>query len=201
MENISMDEQEIVLDREFLSDAQISEDNGVLIITRNTFLGKNNYLSEVVYLVPDEFSTVRDIEGELSRYMNETNSSGSRYEEAFDGSRGVKGWIRIFFSRGTTTNNDPSVRLTQVSGGHSVSDRQLKVTHQRVTFGCTGPRADGNGFITQTRTENPTGTSWSYSTSSWVAVNELRALVGGNVRFTVQRVTGATWTFEIINNL
>lgn len=124
-------------------------------------------------------------------------STGSKYEESWDDSIGVKAYSTIYFTK-TTSGGIEYGKLTSISGGWSRSDTTISLSGRKVTFGQSGWPAGS-----QTKTVYPTGNTWNYTApSTWDAVSlDADYTLGATSTVTLTRGTRSSWTLKLSNNL
>ncbi|TYR81546.1 hypothetical protein FZC66_06830 [Priestia megaterium] len=123
-------------------------------------------------------------------------TSGSKSEEEWDSSYGVRAYSTIYYSR-TTKDGVSYAKVTKASGGWSISDSSISLSSRKVTIGTSGWPAG-----TQSITKYPTGNSWSYSTpTSWEYISTTSGhSIGATSTVTLKRGS-STWTLKLNNNL
>lgn len=191
-----------VLDYEFLSNSNIHAKDGAVIIERDSVASPHSRSAsdakkEVVVLVPREDVTTDTIIDSIDTFLN-ARSSGSKYEEDCDSTLSVKAYTTIFYDR-KTENQREYVRLTKVTGGFDIMDRNVVVESQQLSYG------QGSAFDTpQSATKTPTTWSWSYTTpSSWgytyynIEGSSLNAIYTLNMR----HGTSSRWSMQLVNDL
>ncbi len=185
----------VKLTADFIKEAEITVENDTVILCKTTNISGNDYRAETVCLIPKEGKTANELLNEISDYELRANS---QYNEQFDGSYSVKGWIRVYYQTGSFSHGT-GMRITEVDGGYIRYDNSVHVTTQSLFYGCTGKNAITGQPITQYEYKTPTSSSWSYDTSSWqYVVNDATCNIGAYCRYTLARGTGNnTWYFEL----
>lgn len=199
------------INEDFLLSADIQINQDTLVLSRtyqntNVVYSSNSYdsyVKEVVFLIPNNTSTVEDVYNKLIA-SNSARSSGNKTETELDSSISVEGHIAITYDR-TTINNVGYVKLTNVAGGYRILDDQVRVNSQYINAGCSG-MALGPGWVDQSDNFSKTTSSWTYTApSNWYAVstnNGISRFVGANCTYTLQRVGSSyTWELYLENNL
>lgn len=204
----------ISLDYDFLSKAVMTENNGVLLLSRKTKLdtssvrnamaasAQNSYKNETVYIIPDEKTSVAELKADINNYLYSARSTGNKTESNYDPSCSITGNITIYYDR-TPRGSVDMVKLNSVSGSYT-GDGQVAVLSQNINAGNTG-WAEG-GWKEQATSFSKTGKSWTYTApNTWVPVNMAAThFVGANCTYTLKRTQGSstnTWTFSVDNNL
>jgi len=118
-----------------------------------------------------------------------------------DPSLSVRATNTIFWTAGTA-NGWPTVRLTEVSGNHTILDNQVQVIEQNLRFGANGVNANGVPVNNQLVNQRLVGTSYRF-TPNWVAIRTTDGLsaIGSSITYTLRRGTSSIWTFTINNQL
>jgi len=196
----------VSLDYDFLSEAEITENNGVLLLSRKTMLNtvraQNSYKNETVYIIPDAETSIAELKADINNYLYSTRSTGNKTENNYDPSCSITGNITIYYDR-TPRGSVDMVKLNSVSGSYT-GDGQVAVLSQNINAGNTG-WAEG-GWKEQATSFSKTGKSWTYTApNTWVPVNMAAThFVGANCTYTLKRTQGSstnTWTFSVDNNL
>lgn len=80
--------KKISLDYDFLSNAKITENNGVLLLSRKTILdtapAQNSYMNEIVYIVPDAETSIAELKADINNYLYSTRTAGNKTETNYD---------------------------------------------------------------------------------------------------------------------
>ncbi|NCC88019.1 MAG: hypothetical protein EOM05_09180 [Clostridia bacterium] len=197
---------DLLNNREFLTNAVINEQNGVLTLSRDTTVcasfKKTLIKNETIFILPSTDSSINEVRSEIENNIYNTRSTGSQTEEERDAARGIKGIITIYYER-TQEDGVSMAKVTSCSGSVVREDRSMSCTRQQITVGSTG-LASG-GFKTQNVSFEKTAYSWYYTTpTSWVPVltGLTSSVIGATCIYTVKRAGNShTWTFEVNNNL
>ena len=161
---------------------------------------------EITYILPEEGKTAGDIFAEIQEKpekvgsMSTASTQGSKTEDDSDASGSLTATLTIEYSRRTDSYGS-YVKLTNVSGGYTRSDRQVRVIDQLVEYGCIGRES-----VSQSDYYTPTSSSWSVSTpSDWVYVEVLGMMTNVGATYTLELTRSSTsdytWTLSINNSL
>lgn len=201
--NVTSKNQEVLLTREYLSNATIIEENGYLQIVSDKQLSSNSYQKDTVILIPNAEKTVSEIHNSIDAFINNytTRGSGSDYFEDWDSSGGLKAWTTVYYST-TTISGVEYLKVTKVTGGLSIVDPTYSITSHKVIIGCTGWSAS-SGYKEQNTTKTPglSTFSWSYNApTSWLYINTEApiAVAGANYQIKIKR-GGSSWNFTLPN--
>lgn len=203
---------EAMIDFDFISIADIYDANGALIAYKTTELSTDaansttdyaSYMTKIAVFQPKEEFTVKDVHEELQEYIDRA-ASGSKTETDRDSSISIEGYITIYYDR-TTQDGSSYVRITEVSGGYTRLDRQVKVKSQNINVGCSG-WALGYGWVDQSDDFSESSASWTYTApDDWIPVSTNDGptiFAGANCTYTLQRIgNDHTWELYIENNL
>ncbi len=192
-----------VIDYNFLSSADISINDEVVVLARDTFsqnrrsIGSAENKREVVILVPKEGDTPQDVVDNLNSILA-SRDGGSKTEEKVDKTASGTAYVTIYYNRKTENGRD-LILLTKVSGGFDLQDRHTYISGQEVRIGCI----NNTSFTQQELTKNPTTLTWSYETpSSWKYVPDQTtvSIVGVQYTLTFKRdYNDTTWTLYMEN--
>ena len=181
----------------FIMEAEITVENDTVILTQTKKISDNDYRIETVFIVPEANKSADDVLSDISDFIQ--RASGSQYVEEFDGSGSIKGWLRVYYTKGSSSYGS-TVKVTSVSGGYTRYDVSVTVSTQSLYYGCSGKSATTGYYIGQNDNKTPSGSSWSYTApSSWhPIVQDSYCNAGANCTFTLRRGTGTnTWSFTI----
>lgn len=186
----------VKLTASFISGAEITVASDTVILSKTTPISDNNYWAGTVCLVPEVGKSAAYLLNEISDYGQ--RASGSQYNDLFDGSYSVKGWLRVYYQTATYPRG-PAIKITNVIGGYIRYDNSVHVKKQSLNYGCTGGSASTGYHITQFGYQTPTASSWSYNTSSWeYIIANASCNAGATCLFTLVRGTGASpWTLYL----
>ena len=125
------------------------------------------------------------------------SSGGSKYGYAWDSTKGVKIFSRIYYTE-SVSGGRTFTHLDRITGGYEKSDSSLSIVSQEITYGATQP------YLQQSKTVNVTGASWSLTPpASWKAIDtsqSLARIMGVYSEVTIKRRSGS-WTVKLLNNL
>lgn len=199
---------EPMLDYAFLSSAEISEQDGMVVVSRTMPAEEPaarsasdgvSMVKETVAIIPKKDSTTQDVIDELEAFKL-AKVSGSKYEEGADSTGSIKIYSTIYYNR-KTQNNRNYVLLTKADGGYTILDMAASVSSQKVTLGCNG--AGEAEYGTQITHRYPTSSRWSYTTpSNWKYIYDDMPLSGLGVTYEVTfKEYGSTYTHSMNNSL
>lgn len=192
----SSDNDPVKLTAGFIKDAEITVENDNVVLFKTTNISGNDYRAETVCLIPKEGKTANDLLAEIGEYGQ--RASGSQYNDQFDGSYSVKGWVQVYYQTMTFPRGQ-GMKVTHVDGGYTRYDNSVHVIKQAVDYGCSGHNASTGNPLDQGDYQNPTANSWSYYTSAWQYVlTDYYCTIGGGCEYTLRRGTGNnTWSFYV----
>lgn len=148
--------------------------------------------------VVQEFAITTFVTPETSTNSEPVFSTfGSKSEDLWDSSLGVKAYSTIYYSR-TTKSGVGYAKVTKATGGWTVSDKSISLSNRVVKIGTSGWPSG-----TQSITKNPSSNSWSYTApTSWKYIStESENSIGATSTVTLKRGTRSTWTLKLNNNL
>ncbi|WP_120464958.1 hypothetical protein [Paenibacillus aceti] len=127
---------------------------------------------------------------------------GSKEEEDWDSSKGVRAYSTVKYTR-STNNNLYTYKLDSVSGGWNSYDHGTLIIERKVKYGITG-NAQGSGIAVSKSSGDlyPNQNTFDYTApSSWPAL-ESNVVMGVNTYITLKRQSGTyEWTLHLQNNL
>lgn len=125
---------------------------------------------------------------------------GSKDEEQYDGTWGIRAFSTVYFTRGTN-GTLYTYTMDSVSGGWDSIDPTYNLSDRHVRYGVTGNKV-GGGYVSTYSDKYPTGNSFSYSATSAMSVTvESGVRIGLNSYITIKRGTNSTWDLNHQNNL
>lgn len=163
--------------------------DNVVILSKTTEKSQKEICSEMIYLVPKEGLSAEEL---ISRA-----AGGNNYAYDFDSSYSVKAFSTVYYTKDTSVVPN-KIKLTKVTGGYEIQDRNTVVDSARLIMACYG-----TGQLVHQRTEfYPTSNSWTYyAPSNWVGVApDFAGGIGANYILTLRRsYNTTTWTFSLNN--
>ncbi len=196
----------VLISHDFLMESEIEQLSEGIVLSRDTLLSKQagteSYVKELVCIYPGEGVSIRELETKINEVIVSQRSSGSKYESLPDDSYSLTAYTTIYYDRKTDDKGE-LIKLTSVSGGYTISDRQVKVISQSLEYGCTGFIEGGGTYMTQNADYGPSSSAWSINTpSSWKYVYTSSPIVGAYYWLKLQRIGNAyTWDLAITNNV